>query len=262
MIAENHQIRALFGHPSHGSREASQTIDDDVKGHASQDHEDQRLKRISPSRAAQSAVCDIGHYHRTDHQPSDPLGDLTAGYFIQCDASRHDADQQVGDDQGNQNHEQKQTEAVRLPPVTKILDLGQITVAFSQRPNAWPHQKKDKRNDQGCCRRHKAEDADPQVISLSGSPEQGERGHVGSKQGHEQEEGPDGSRRHEVILTRPSEHTMTESANRQHDCHIDSDHRYGHLSLASSPSLSSSVGQTYLTSNTITPADVRQYKTW
>ena len=70
----------------------------------------------------QAEVGDVGEDDGADDEPAHPARHQAAGDLGQGRAAAHDADQQVGDQQGDLDHEEEQAQAVRAPPLAEELD--------------------------------------------------------------------------------------------------------------------------------------------
>ena len=65
-------------------------------------------------------------------------------------------------------------------------------------------------------RRHQGEYADTGVVGFAGGPQDGERGHVGAKQRHQQQEGADGAAGDKVVLASAAKEAIGEDADAEY----------------------------------------------
>ena len=140
-----------------------------------------------------------------------PLGDLGEG-----NAAAHDADEQIGNQQRDHDDEEQQTQAVGVPAAAEVLNLREEVVALAERPDAGADKEEDGGDDQSRTRRHQGKDADPGVIGFAGGSQDGERGHVGAKQRHQQQEGADGAAGDEVVLASAAKEAVGEDADAEY----------------------------------------------
>ena len=89
-------------------------------------------------------------------------------------------------------------------------------MALAERPDAGANEEEDRRDNQGRTRRHQGKDADTGVVGFAGGPQNGERGHVGAKQRHQQQEGADGAAGDEVVLARAAKEAIGENADAEY----------------------------------------------
>ena len=249
-----------LGQGGHHRLQPAQPADDHVERDPAEDGEDQGLEGVGPGGAAQAAVADVGHDHRADQQAAGPLRHLAAGDLFQGQAAGHDADQQVGHQQGHEDEEQQQAEPVRLPALPEELGLGQEAVALAEGPDPRAHEEEHAGDDQGRGGGHEGEHADALVVGLARGPEDGEGCHVGAEEGHEQQEGADGAAGHEVVLAGAPEEPVAQGADEDHQAEVDGDDGEGHG--WSSPCRSRCAGQARVTSRKSITAAAAQKPTW
>ena len=200
--------------------------------------EHHRLKGVYPGRTPQSPITHVGHDHHADEQAAGPLGYLSLGDLTQRQATGHDADEEVGNQQGDEDDEENGADGIGIPSLPEVLHLGDEAVTLAQRPDTGADEEENAGNDEGGDRRHQSEDTDTGVIGFAGGTENGEGRHVGPEERHEQQEGTDGPAGDEVVLPRTTEQSMAGETDEEDHRQIDGDDAENHEGSVSGVSAS------------------------
>jgi len=189
-----------------GSRDAAESVGDEVEGEDSHDHEDDGLESVGPSGGAGSPGKDVGEDDDANDESGEPGWNGSVGGPFGKDAGdgpfcfgdtfdgfgcADDPDEEVGDDEEDKDGEEEVAECFGIKAGAEVLDLGNVAVALSDGPELDSDEKETSGVNETRRGGHEAVSSDPGTEGLAGGTDESESGHGGSKDRHEKHEGAD-----------------------------------------------------------------------
>ena len=205
---------AVFG-LFHGCGNSAEFVGNEVEGEDAHDHEDDGLKGIGPSRRAGASGENVGEDDDADDKSTEPRRDGSvrgpfgkdAGIWSFCAGdsfdgfgSADDSDEEVGDDEKDEDREKEVAEGLGVKAGAEVLNLGNVAVAFSDGPEFDADEEEAGGVDEARRGGHEPISANAGAKGLAGRSDEGESGHGGAEDRHEEHEGANGVAGDEVIL--------------------------------------------------------------
>ena len=138
-------------------------------------------------------------------------------------ADAEETDEHVGNQQAGEDGKEGVAEGRTLEAVAKILDLGDVAVAFAEGPEREADEEKTGRMHERRPRGEFAEGADAVVEGLGGAAHHGKGGHRRAEDGHKEDDGAERAARDKVVGRAAAEIADTDEADRDHDREIEAD---------------------------------------
>jgi hypothetical protein len=204
----------------HGCSGSAEGVRDHINDEDSHDHEEAGLEGVGPGRGARASGEDVGENDEAHDEAGKPgwnrsvgrfeefregtgngdlRGDLFHGDAVDCLRGADDADEEIRDDEEDQDGKEEVADSLRIKACSEILDLGDVTITFTDGPEFDADEEEAGGMDEAGGRGHESVGADAPLEGFAGRADEGKGGHGRSEDRHEEHEGADGVGGDEVI---------------------------------------------------------------